>query len=659
MPLNDRAELLHRFYADRRLAHRELFGHRHKNETPEFHARIIDGFHSHDPMRCTIAFRGSAKSTIAEEGMLLMVGFREFHTGLILGASLPLAIQRLHAIRREIEKNTKLKALFGDLRGQPWTDDKLEFSNGVSIIAMGKGQALRGSKDEIFRPDFVLADDIEDRESVRTPEGREKIQTWFLGEVLPAMDPEGRCRVLANILDPECLAEKLKNPDSGFIVETYPWEYKDPETGGRRATWPNRFPLDAIDAKQKSLFALGRAREYMMEYMCVAVSEREKPFRNDMRRVEPRVKLWEATYVMYDPARTVGSQSATTGRAVWSWIGPRLIVWDLWAKKLLPNEIIEDMLRVNDQYNPVKLGFEADGLNEWALQPIRVEQVRRGILLPLVPVKAPAGKIDFIKALQIYFTAREVWFCQDFNEAWAQFLSFPAGNIDAPNALAYALHPKMKPGIPIYEDWNVVNVAEMVEVNHSRPAWLAVNATGTLTTGVLAQTYEGNFRVIADWVREGDPGAVLADIVREADAEAGRVVRVVAGPLHFDRYNNVGLAAAARRVPVDVRRGSAEDQGRAEIRQMLRRQVRGVPALLVSSEARWTLNSFSGGYCRAVAKSGQLSDFAEEGNHRVLMEGLESFAGLLRTGATDDDDDARLNAETASGVRYHSARPVR
>lgn len=656
---NDRAQLLAAFFVDRRLAHRELFRHRHKNTTAEFHDRIIDGFHDRVQYRCTIAFRGSAKSTIAEEGLCLQVGFREFHTGLILGASLPLACQRLHSIRREIEKNTRLKAVFGDLRGQPWTEDKLEFSNGVSITAMGKGQALRGSKDEIFRPDFVLADDIEDRESVRTPEGRDKIQSWFLGEVLPAMDPQGRCRILSNIIDPECLAEKLKAPDSGFVVESYPWEHKDPFTGERRATWPDRFPLEAIDTKRKQMFSVGRAREYMGEYMCVAVSDHEKTFKQDMKRVEPRIRLWEAVYAMYDPARTTGDKSATTGRAVWSWIGPRLIVWDLWAKKMMPDEIVNDILECDTKYNPVKIGFEKDGLDEWAMQPLRTEQVKRGIILPLVPVKAPTGKLDFIRALQIYFRSHEVWFTGDFAEAWLQFIGFPTGNIDAPNALAYALHPALKPGIAFYEDFNVTNIVDGMSVNHQSDAWLALNSNGTLTVGALIQSVRGGMQVLMDWVREGEIEDVLREIIREAKLESGRNPRCVAGPLHFDRYNNVGLLAAARRIPIELRRGLDVDRGRSEIRSILRRQTRGMPALLVSSKARWTLNAFSGGYARAVLKGGLVSEIAEEGTYRLLMEGIESFAGLLQIEATDDENSDRLNATTADGRRFFSVIPQR
>lgn len=82
-----------------------------------------------------------------------------------------------------------------------------------------------------------------------------------------------------------------------------------------------------------------------------------------------------------------------------------------------------------------------------------------------------------------------------------------------------------------------------------------------------------------------------------------------------------------------------------------------MPALLVSSQARWTLNAFAGGFCRAVLKGGVLGDLPEEGTYRLLMEGLEHFTSLLSTDATDDEESGRVNATTALGQRYFSARP--
>ena len=654
----DQAQL--RLYRDRRLAHAVLFGgtQRHASKTPPFHSEIIDDFHSKIRHICWIAFRGSAKTTLIEEGTTIEACFGEFRHCLIIGSNLDQAAARLHTIRRQLENNENLQEIFGNLRSRPWGDELIELSNGVTIQAMGRGQAIRGTKSEDIRPDLMIVDDIEDDESVASEQGREKNARWFDNELLPAGDaPSLRVRMASNDLHPDCIANKLDKPGSGFVVKRYPWIFLGSD-GVERATWPDRFPLASCHQMREQMYSRGRGAEYESNYMCRSERPETRPFRPDMLKVVPRQRVWEACYCMIDPARTVRKGSATTGWAVWSWLANRLIVWELGAKAMMPDEIISLLFRLNATYSPVTVGFEEDGLNEWALQPIRAEARRRGVALPLKPVKAPKSKLDFIRGLQVYFQAGEIEMVERFAEPWAQFLGFPTGTIDAPNALAYALHAQMKSGLPIYEDFSTQNIASEIGLD-AGPAWLALNADGAQVTAALCQITNGCLRIVRDWIMEGDPGDVLPGLVGDACVEAERQVRLIGGPSHGERYSNVGLAQAARSVPGGLRIGAQPVVGRAETRRLLRQQSRGMPALLVSAQARATLNAFAGGYCRSVLKGGSLADEAEPGSYRLLMEGIESFAGLLRMGATDEGDDGRLNAVTAGGTPYHSARPRR
>jgi hypothetical protein len=311
------------------------------------------------------------------------------------------------------------------------------------------------------------------------------------------------------------------------------------------------------------------------------------------------------------------------------------------------------MFRVGEQFNPVTIGVEEDGLNEFILQPLRQAQLGRGVSLPIRAVRAPKGKLDFIRGLQPFFNAREVIFAKELPDLRSQLLSFPTGRIDAPNALAYAL--ALRPGSVIYDGFSVQNIFEDLAPAPAVTCHLAINASQFSTTAVLVQLVEGCLHVVADWVREGDPGLTLAALVTEAVVEVGRNPRLLAPASHFDAYDRLGLRAAAARIPVEVRRGGAEHTGREEIRHLTKTQQRGLPALKVSTRARWTLNAFSGGYCRRLTKAGVLQEFAEEGVYRTLMEGLESFAALMRIASPRENE--RVNYKTTSdGRRYISAR---
>ena len=657
----DARQQLLEFAADRPLAHEALFeGPRHKHKRAPFHRELILDFHSPIRFLCWIVFRGGAKSTIAEEGVSILGGLREFRHAFIIGASLEKAMERLHAVRRIVEKNAYYRSVFGDIRGRPWADDHLETNTGITIVAMGRGQAIRGTKNEDFRPDLIVVDDIEDRQSISTPEGRKKVSDWFFDELLPAGDADMRVRMLANDMHPECIANELERPGSDFVVKRYPWEYRDPATGERKASWPDRFPLEEIDRTQRRYFSQGKADEYNANYMCRSRAPEDKPFRRDMFRYAGRdgvpaiARTWQAIYAMMDPARSVRATAATTGFAAWSRISGKLIVWDAWAKRMLPSEMIDFLFAFNAEYRPTKIGFEKTGLNEWAMQPIRQEQARRRIMLPMEAIEAPRGKIDFIRGLQWGFIAGETVFANEsMHDLENQLLGFPSGYIDAPNALAYA--QTLGAGQPVYEDFTLDHVRPEVTVGDGA-FWLALNAGGSYTTGMLVQAAEGGLKIIYDWVREGDPQDLVPDIVREANLECRRPPNLCAGPQHWDRYANLGLVQACRRLPAEIRRAGLPSSGRHELGVLLRRVSRGVPAVALSGEARWTVNALAGGYCREV-RNGQVMVDAEDGPYKVLCEGLESFLAMMHSVAPDQA--GLTNATAGDGRKFFSALPKR
>ena len=389
--------------------------------------------------------------------------------------------------------------------------------------------------------------------------------------------------------------------------------------------------------------------------MCEAEAPESKPFKKEMLKIEPRVRTWQAVYSMTDPARTVRATSATTGHAVWSWIGPRLVIWDAWGKRLMPNEITDALFQTYEEFHPVHVGIEEDGLNQWLLQPIRMEMVKRGISIPLKPMKAPRNKTDFIRSLQPFFHAREVEFAKPLPDLQDQLLSFPTGEIDAPNALAYAL--KMRPGAPIYDDFGPKHIIEGMTPLTGHPVWLCLNATHSMVTAMVVQVINGKVRIYADYVREGDAASCIDEIVSLAMLEAGAGLRCIGGPKHFDQYNNVGLRQALKRARIELQRGSPETSGRPYLTSLLQREKQSVPMVAISDAAVWTLNAFSGGYARGLLKQGQLADYAEEGEYRVLMEGLETFVGRLAAGDPDAKDDVKNYAITPDGRRYVSTLP--
>lgn len=602
-----------------------------------------------------MAFRGGSKSTIAEESIIIGALFEEFKNCIIVGSSEKRAVERLRAIKHELISNPHIEGLFGSVQGATWNEERIELSNGVVLQAIGRGQSLRGVKHLDRRPDYCLVDDFEDEETVSTEWARDKTMIWFNNVLMPAMDMTNfRIRVIGTPLHPESVLMKLsREPD--WITKIYPVEYID-EMGAKASTWPDRFPLEKIAEIRDSSQRLGQLTQFMQEYMCQAENPESKPFKVEMIRVEGVVRTWQAIYAMIDPARTVNQKSSHTGSVVWSWINNRLVVWEAWGKFLMPDEIIQEMFRINEQYRPVILGIEKDGLEEFLMQPLRQEMVKRGISLPISGEKAPRdkSKLDFIRGLQPFFTAREVIFAKHLPDLESQLLNFPTGRMDVPNALAYAL--RMRPGRPVYEDFSHVNIMESLKPYGDSPLWLILHGDRSSLTGVLAQYGNSSLRILWDKVMEGEPAERAKDMI-----EAGQMlypgIKLIVPPLHSDQWRNIGLKQAIQRMNREVAKGGEYDRGRETIRKLLKESVQGFPAMRISTDARWTLNALAGGYARKINPDMSLSLDPQDGPYRLIMESVESLMANVSSIDRQQDDSNVNYSYTKDGRRYRSALP--
>ena len=164
MNLRERAfELLDN---DPLLAHAVFFGDRHQNADAPFHAEMIRDWHSDIPNVLTMAFRGSAKSTKAEEAITLEVCHRRSGTSLYWRESETRAAERLDRHQASLRVFTRIsRRRSTSARATRGQETRACTSTGVMIQAYGRGQSLRGVKHLDERPDFIFLDDVEDKES--------------------------------------------------------------------------------------------------------------------------------------------------------------------------------------------------------------------------------------------------------------------------------------------------------------------------------------------------------------------------------------------------------------------------------------------------------------------------------------------------------------
>ncbi|MEY4731213.1 MAG: hypothetical protein RL681_159, partial [Candidatus Parcubacteria bacterium] len=181
------------------------FDHRTKEPAP-FHYEMFSMCEDQDTHLSVVAgFRESGKTTIMAESCAIwsIVGKPQKKFVLILGGTAQKARHILTNIRDKLEGSGLLKEDIGPFKQLPdqWTLDTIVIPKfGARIMIGSVGQSIRGFKHKQYRPDLVIVDDIEDIESVKTVEGRDKPWEWFLREVMPGGTDTTKFIVLGNML---------------------------------------------------------------------------------------------------------------------------------------------------------------------------------------------------------------------------------------------------------------------------------------------------------------------------------------------------------------------------------------------------------------------------------------------------------------------------
>ncbi|MCX6740934.1 MAG: hypothetical protein NTY61_00850, partial [Candidatus Parcubacteria bacterium] len=157
------------------------------------HKEIFGLTHDHKIRTVVIeAFRGSGKSTIMSLSYPLwsILGCQQKKFILLVAQTQEQAHQYLANIKRELETNRILREDLG-----PFTEDEEWRSSAIliprynaRIIAVSSDTSIRGLRHLQYRPYLIICDDLEDLASVKTRESRDKIYSWFVGDVMSLGD---------------------------------------------------------------------------------------------------------------------------------------------------------------------------------------------------------------------------------------------------------------------------------------------------------------------------------------------------------------------------------------------------------------------------------------------------------------------------------------
>ncbi|MBP6948724.1 MAG: phage terminase large subunit [Candidatus Pacebacteria bacterium] len=235
------------------------YSHYVKYKTADFQKEIIHNLEKSPTENMYVcAFRGSAKSTLVTSSYPIwaILGKQQKKFCVIFCQTQTQAKQHMMNIKQELEENDLLKKDLGPFSedSDEWGSRSLVFKkNGARITVASTEQSIRGLRHNEHRPDLIICDDVEDVQSTRTRESREKTYNWLRGEVMPSGDKNTRLIIVGNLLHEDSLLMRIKEEvELGKTKGTFK-EYPLLDSRGE-SLWPGKYgSIEELDKEQEKI----------------------------------------------------------------------------------------------------------------------------------------------------------------------------------------------------------------------------------------------------------------------------------------------------------------------------------------------------------------------------------------------------------------------
>ena len=339
------------------------------------------------------------------------------------------------AIKKEIEQNDLLKADFGSLCGDDyglqWRNTDMLIAHPrrnaqgqieqdrlghpvaaatVRIVARGAGASVRGLRSRAYRPDLIVADDLETDELVATADQRLKLRNWWNRAVKPLGDPGvSQTVIIGTILHHDSLLAHLLSRTDVYTTHIY----KAIQADGT-ALWPERLSRETLEQLRREIGSLAFAQEYLNEPMDPATQVFKPAWWHWYTAAD--VAYDEATghwqyqgqpleiYAACDPALQGTDEFVTI--VIGLTADRRVIVLDFWAGHIDFPAQAQRLKDLDRDWLPRTLGIEAN-----AYQMALVQHVRREMLSPIRPLthtQSQGTKQRRIVAISPYVEAGQI-----------------------------------------------------------------------------------------------------------------------------------------------------------------------------------------------------------------------------------------------------------
>lgn len=412
--------------------------------------------------------RGEAKSTLVSQLFTLycLVAQKKRYA-LIVMDSIDQAYPMLEAIKVELEFNQRLRVDFPEIAGQGrvWQAATIVTKANQKVQVAGSGKKLRGLRHGAYRPDLVVLDDIENDEQVRSPEQRDKLHDWLKKTVLPLGAAGDKLDVvyIGTILHYDSVLNRTLS-SKAWKTAKFKALIRQPDDMSLWDKWENLYlnegeaVADAFYSQNKSAMDKGAVVSWAARPILTLMKIRardghatfDSEYQNDPLSSDDAMFANALTYWTELPGELVyfGALDPSLGKAGASrdpsaiLVGGyhretgKLYVIEAQVKKRLPDLIIEDVIRMQKQYQCQRWFVETVQFQEFLKDELVKRSAQRGIPVPATATKPNTDKMLRIESLQPHMANGLILLHSSQATLISQLRHFPkADHDDGPDAL--------------------------------------------------------------------------------------------------------------------------------------------------------------------------------------------------------------------------------
>lgn len=412
--------------------------------------------------------RGEAKSTLVSQLFTLYcLVTQKKRYALIVMDSIDQAYPMLEAIKVELEFNQRLKIDFPEIAGQGrvWQAATIITKANQKVQVAGSGKKLRGLRHGAYRPDLVVLDDIENDEQVRSPEQRDKLHDWLKKTVLPLGAAGDKLDVvyIGTILHYDSVLNRTL-ASKAWKTAKFKALIRQPDDMSLWDKWEDFYlnegeaVADAFYAQNQAAMDKGVVVSWAARPILTLMKIRardghatfDSEYQNDPLSSDDAMFANSLTYWTELPADLIyfGALDPSLGKAGASrdpsaiLVGGyhratgKLYVVEAQVKKRLPDLIIEDVIRMQKQYQCQRWFVETVQFQEFLKDELVKRSAARGIPVPATATKPNTDKMLRIESLQPHMANGLILLHSSQATLISQLRHFPkADHDDGPDAL--------------------------------------------------------------------------------------------------------------------------------------------------------------------------------------------------------------------------------